>query len=630
MNFSNARISTKLIAAFAVILAVFTLSAGALFMSLNTTLEAARKNNVSYQNSQDVAGMLATAVEQQNAMRGFAATGDATFLENYEKNGAALDKHIADFRERTSQPAQKDRADRLKEIVAQWRIENDGVIALARDPATLEQARAMVGTVRLSKVRDAQGELTKAQNELVTSRWETQQAAIGQAKLTLILGSLGALAAACLMAWLLSRAIAAPVGDMTRVMGRLASGDNTVDVPALGRKDEVGEMAQAVLAFKDAAIEKLRVEGEVAQARAATEAERRAAEEARALAAREQAVVVESLARGLSRLSDGDLTFRIEAAFAADYAQLKTDFNAAMNRLQETMAVISGNTASMQAGAGEISTAADDLSRRTEQQAASLEETAAALDQITATVRKTAEGANHASAVVATARTDAEESAVIVSRATAAMGEIEGSSKQIGQIIGVIDEIAFQTNLLALNAGVEAARAGEAGRGFAVVASEVRALAQRSAEAAKEIKALINASSAQVGSGVALVAETGKALQRIALQVAEINASVVEIAASAQEQAVGLQQVNTAVNQMDQVTQQNAAMVEQSTAASHALANEAIELARLMGQFTIGAVTPQAAARGSTGPSAARPLRAKAYASRGGARVEARTGLGRR
>ncbi|MDP3854694.1 methyl-accepting chemotaxis protein [Phenylobacterium sp.] len=610
MNFSNARISTKLIAAFAVILAVFTLSAGALFLSLNTTLEAARKNNVSYQNSQDVAGILSATIEQQNAMRGFAATADAKFLNNYEKNGAAVDKHIADFQVRTTQPLQVERADKLKTIIVDWRSQNAGVIDLARDPATIDQARALVGTVRLTKVREAQGELMKAQNDLVASRWETQQKAIGQARLTLILGSLGALAAACLMAWLLSRAIAAPVGAMTRVMGRLASGDNTVDVPALGRKDEVGEMAQAVLAFKDAAIEKLRVEGEVAHTRATAEAERRAAEESRAIAAREQAVVVESLARGLSQLSDGDLTFRIEAAFAVDYAQLKSDFNAAMDRLQDTMTVISGNTASMQSGAGEISTAADDLSRRTEQQAAGLEETAAALDEITATVKKTAEGANHASKVVATARADAQESAVIVNRATEAMGEIEGSSKQIGQIIGVIDEIAFQTNLLALNAG------------FAVVASEVRALAQRSAEAAKEIKALINASSAQVGAGVELVAETGKALQRIATQVAEINASVVEIAASAQEQAVGLQQVNTAVNQMDQVTQQNAAMVEQSTAASHALANEAIELARLMGQFNIGSVAPQIETRRPAARTAAKPLRVKGYAARGNAAVK--------
>ena len=177
----------------------------------------------------------------------------------------------------------------------------------------------------------------------------------------------------------------------------------------------------------------------------------------------------------------------------------------------------------------------------------------------------------------------------MVGKAITAMGEIEGSARQIGQIIGVIDEIAFQTNLLALNAGVEAARAGDAGRGFAVVASEVRALAQRSAEAAKEIKALISASSQQVGQGVQLVGETGQALQRIDGEVTRINELVIEIATSAHEQAIGLEQVNAAVNQMDQVTQQNAAMVEESTAASHALAREADNLTELMSQFEVGA-----------------------------------------
>jgi methyl-accepting chemotaxis protein len=195
------------------------------------------------------------------------------------------------------------------------------------------------------------------------------------------------------------------------------------------------------------------------------------------------------------------------------------------------------------------------------------------------------------------------------------MGKIEQSAKEISQIISVIDEIAFQTNLLALNAGVEAARAGDAGRGFAVVASEVRALAQRSAEAAKEIKSLITASSAQVGQGVDLVAQTGKALQRIATQVAEINGAVSEIAASAQEQAVSLHQVNTAVNQMDQVTQQNAAMVEESTAASHALASEAVELARLMGQFTIGQDDDRPIARSTVAPRAPRPLPTRGHRS---------------
>jgi methyl-accepting chemotaxis protein len=294
------------------------------------------------------------------------------------------------------------------------------------------------------------------------------------------------------------------------------------------------------------------------------------------------------VAAGLEKLSSGDLLFRLTTDFGGDYEKLRTDFNAAMEQLQETMQAIATNTQGVRSGAEEITQASDDLSRRTEQQAASLEETAAALDQITATVRRTAEVANEARNLVSTSKDDAERSGDVVHQTVGAMEGIESSSKQIANIIGVIDEIAFQTNLLALNAGVEAARAGDAGRGFAVVATEVRALAQRSADAAKEIKTLISASTQQVDVGVKLVSETGQALGRIVSQVSQLNGLVTELAASAKEQATGLGEVNAAVNQMDQVTQQNAAMVEQATAASHGLSGESQELARLVGQFRIG------------------------------------------
>jgi methyl-accepting chemotaxis protein len=298
--------------------------------------------------------------------------------------------------------------------------------------------------------------------------------------------------------------------------------------------------------------------------------------------------VISSVTKACAALADGNLTYRMADDLPSDYARLRHDFNTSVAKLQETMGAITSAADAINAGTSEMTQASDDLARRTENQAASIEETAAALDQITVTVRKTADGANQASVVVATTKANAEASGEVVRGAVSAMSQIEKSSKEITQIISVIDEIAFQTNLLALNAGVEAARAGDAGRGFAVVASEVRALAQRSAEAAREIKALISASTTQVDAGVKFVGQAGKALQNIVDQVGEINALVVEIAASAKTQSVGLLEVNAAVTQMDQMTQQNAAMVEESTAACHALAQEASQLGRMMGQFQIG------------------------------------------
>jgi methyl-accepting chemotaxis protein len=294
---------------------------------------------------------------------------------------------------------------------------------------------------------------------------------------------------------------------------------------------------------------------------------------------------VNEVAAGLEQLAENNLTYRIERKVAPAFEKVRNDFNMAASTLEETLSAIMDSTESVGGGAHEIAQASNDLSRRTEQQAASLEETAAALDEITATVQRSADGAKKASDAASEARADANKSGEVVREAVAAMGAIEGSSRQITQIIGVIDEIAFQTNLLALNAGVEAARAGEAGRGFAVVAQEVRALAQRSAEAAKEIKILIATSTAQVERGVKLVGHTGEALADIVAKVGAIDGLISEIASSSDEQAQGLAQVNAAVNQMDQVTQQNAAMVEEANAAAASLSNESHELTRLIGQF---------------------------------------------
>jgi methyl-accepting chemotaxis protein len=378
-----------------------------------------------------------------------------------------------------------------------------------------------------------------------------------------------------------------PLRRVMASMARVSAGDHESRIDGLERRDEIGDVAKAVSVIRDAAMERARLESEAADQRAAVARERERAEAERCQNEAEQSAVVDVLANSLTEIAKGDLTERIDAEFKGRFQQIKTDFNAAIAKLENAMEGVVVRASAITSGSQEISTASDDLSHRTEQQAASLEETAAALEEITATVKKTAEGASHARAVVAEARGDAEKSGQIVRQAVDAMGKIEKSSQGIGQIIGVIDEIAFQTNLLALNAGVEAARAGDAGRGFAVVASEVRALAQRSAEAAKEIKTLIAASSGEVGNGVKLVAETGESLARIVAKVSEINSVVGEIAASAQEQATSLQQVNIAVNQMDQTTQKNAAMAEEATAASRSLSQETGRLSGLVGQFQI-------------------------------------------
>ncbi len=532
--------------------------------------------------------LLAAAVEQQNAMRGYVASRDPVFIEAFNQGGADVKARLADLAASDAEGAYVAEQKALIDASAAYEKGAADIMALARDPATHEVALAQLATAaRLTDIRAAVGAIRDREGAQAATRAADKASAFTQAYVAFAIGGVLALGIALAAALWLIGALSRPVEAMTRAMGRLADGDLNVAIPAVGRRDEIGRMADAVLTFKQNAEEKVRLEADAETARLAAEAEQQAQAARDAEAARQQAQVVDGVAKGLERLSGGQLAFRLNDPFAPEYEALRTDFNAAMDRLQGVMRVIVERAAAIGASAREISHASDDLSRRTEQQAASLEETAAALEQITATVARSAEGATEAGGVVRGARSEAVEGQAVVGRAIAAMGAIEQSSNQIGAIIGVIDEIAFQTNLLALNAGVEAARAGDAGRGFAVVASEVRALAQRSASAAKEIKTLISESGRQVGAGVALVGDTGQALERIAAQIERLTLIAEEIAASSQEQSSGLQQVNIAVNQMDQVTQQNAAMVEQSTAASHALASDAVELDRMMGQFTL-------------------------------------------
>ena len=391
-----------------------------------------------------------------------------------------------------------------------------------------------------------------------------------------------------------------PLRDLRDAMKRVMGGDLSVALPFAGRRDDIGLMADAVHAFRDEARQKGRIEADAEAHRQTAEEQRRQSADRDHRQAEQQAQVVSRLAHGLDRLSAGDLTVRLTDAFAPDYERLRSDFNQAVERLEQAMGAVVSAVGGLTSGANGIAGAAGDLSARSEQQAASLEEAAAALTEITGAVRVAADGARGAREAVSQAQAEAGRSRAVVQETIDAIGGIEASSHQVAQIIGVIDEIAFQTNLLALNAGVEAARAGDAGRGFAVVAQEVRALAQRSADAAKEIKIHIADSARQVEAGVVLVGRTGQALQKIAGQVGAIDGVIGQIAASAAEQAAGLSEVNSAVGQMDQATQKNAAMVNRSAADSMTLVREVEGLAALVSHFKVGGVS---AARSPARPS---------------------------
>ena len=605
MKFSNLPIGRKLAVSFGAVLIAIAAMGGVVFLNLQALAKAGEARSVANADVREAAATAFKLARQEGSYRGFLITGDRYYLQR-------VDSHRADFKAALNDQREGAPADKLALIDATERDADawyEQVVkvgsGLAHNPATHQQALQMVGRSGLSdeligKVETSMDAIDKINAARLDVVRDQQAAASSMAMIALIIGLVAALVIAFGAGWLLTKGIAGPVMNMIAHMRRLISGDTAFDVTEVSRKDEFGEMGRSVIAFRDAAIDKLRVEGEAAAQRAEAQ---RVAE----ITAREQAIVVSALGEGLDHLMRGDLTYSLNQEFPGEYQKLKNDFNAAITQLQDAMSVVVTNVSAIRSGSGEISQAADDLSRRTEQQAASLEETAAALDEITATVNRTAAGARQASETVQAAKGDAETSGNVVRDAVSAMGAIEKSAQEISQIIGVIDEIAFQTNLLALNAGVEAARAGDAGRGFAVVASEVRALAQRSAEAAKEIKVLISASTAQVNSGVSLVGQTGEALQRIVGRVAEIDGLVSEIAASAQEQATGLQQVNTAVNQMDQVTQQNAAMVEESTAASHSLSQEAETLAGSVSRFQIGETAAPARTASRPAPRAANP-----------------------
>ena len=410
----------------------------------------------------------------------------------------------------------------------------------------------------------------------------------------LLLGLLGAI-------WMASSTITRPMGRLKGAMQQLAAGAFDTAVDGQERQDEVGEMARTVLVFKQNGLAMRRLESETEESRSSADAARLQSEKERAARVAEQQRLADEqremmvlLGNGLDLLSKGDLTCRIDAEVAADYAKLRDDFNTAVARLSETVMTIQATSTDVGNSAREINMGADDLSKRTEEQASSLEQTAATTEELAASVKASANASRQAVSLAREAMTVAEQGGAIVTNAIDAMSRIESASQKIADIIRVIDDIAFQTNLLALNAAVEAARAGDAGKGFAVVASEVRTLAQRSGDAAKDISGLIGESGREVEQGVALVRSAGEALTQIVEASRKVSATVTDISSASAEQANGIDEMSQTVAHMDEMTQQNAALAEESAASATSLMSQIQTLNALVATFrTQGSATRQ-------------------------------------
>jgi len=611
--FNNLRTLVKMIAAFALVIVISLVVNVLSWSSLSYQQKANGWTVHTYEVLERVETIVAAMVDRETGVRGYLLAGKEDFLAPYIAGTEAYKKAFDEVVKLTSDNStQQKRLAELDALVKGWTDEvASREIALMRDPATVEQARAMeiggAGKKWMDGIRAKAAEISADEAALLDSRSAAATEAADTARMTILQGAAAMAVAVGGLLFLLQKGLVSPLTRIAAAMRTLATGDTSIDIPGVERKDEVGEMAASAEVFRQNAIANRRLEEEAAASRGQTEAVRQANQQRMQDEAEKLRFATETLGDGLQRLADGDISFQLNEPFAADYEPLRQNFNASLQQLAKTIGAVLHSVVSIDNGTREISDGANDLSRRTEQQAAALEETAAALDEITVNVRNSSQRTEEARNVAVLANQNAGRSAEVVSQAVEAMRRIEDSSQQISNIIGVIDEIAFQTNLLALNAGVEAARAGEAGKGFAVVAQEVRELAQRSAQAAKEIKALITASSTQVSSGVSLVGETGVALKAIGDYVGQINGLMDAIAVSAREQSTGLAEVNTAVNQMDQTTQQNAAMVEQSTAAAASLASEAVRLRELVGQFKLSGMS-QGSPSARPAPRAAAPV----------------------
>ncbi len=569
---SRLKLSGKLVAAFAAVILVVIASGAYTYSSLTSLATISESNANSIQVAQDGEAMLGAIIQQENALRGFAMLGREELLEEYKANIKAFETAATNFEARTKLP---DQQQRLRDLRAEVNDLNNRrfaeLISLARNPATRAQAQEISGLKQLPKVRAISGEIKERQDKAVAEQREAMTAAKNGAMIAVIVGAVGAVVIAAMMAWLLAGAIVRPLVGMTGVMTRLADGDTKVDVPATDRADEVGEMAKAMLVFRENARQKQIADAEAAKAQ------------------EDQNFVTETISHNLDMVSRGDLTATITVEFPAAYGKLRQNLNDAISNLRELLGSVVESAGAIRTGSSEIAQASEDLARRTEANAASLEETSAAIAQMDQRLKATAASSGTTLERADGAITTVSGGRAIADDAMQAMNRVSESAKGIDSVIEGLDKIAFQTRVLAMNAAVEAGRAGEAGRGFAVVADLVSALAMRAEEEAGRARDQLTATQSDIGSAVGMVQRVDGALANITGDVGEVHALLSSMAADNQAQASAVTQISAAIVAMDTATQQNAAMVEETSAAARTLNSEVLTLTEQAERFNIGA-----------------------------------------
>ena len=581
---SNLKIRGRLIGAFSLLIVLLGLISAAIYVEVLNMRAAVEAGERASLRREVIERTLGTLVDRQNMVRGFLLTGDASFEKLIAGLNTQLAGHLKTLEQTTVSDDERVLVTKFRPMIEKVWGEARDLMAESANPETHAQAQAKALTRgRLTESRVVLGDLKKLADATSERSDQERDGAITRLAQLMAAAALTAVSVALALAFLLNRSIGQPVAHMATIMGELANGASAVTIPNVTRRDEIGDMARALEYFNSAVQEKLKLERNEELRREAEELRVRTETERTEAAAR-QAAVIGQLGEALSALEQGDLTYRVRNLPPA-FAKIEGDFNAAMEKLEVALSGVVASSQMIHSNTAEVANVSDDVAARAEQQAASLEETAAALAQITTTLKVTAEGAERANSLAGQARQEVHGSKSVLDETIGSIQRISSSSEKISAIIGVIDEIAFQTNLLALNAGVEAARAGNAGLGFAVVASEVRALAQRSAAAAKEIKGLIESAQSDVRDGVTSIGRTGEVMARILEQVSAVNDVIGTIALGAREQSTGLQEVNLAVRQMDQVTQQNAAIVEEANNVSKQLYREVTNLTDLVSHF---------------------------------------------